>query len=106
MNTYWRSIGRGRVILSEKGREFRLKASAAVMEQGRPAKPFSGRVVVEVHAYPPDRRRRDLDNLLKPVLDALTHEGILLDDEQIDDLRIVRGPTIPPGSVTLDVIEL
>ena len=38
--------------------------------------------------------RRDLDNLLKGLLDALTHAGLWLDDSQVADLRIRRAPTI------------
>jgi crossover junction endodeoxyribonuclease RusA len=33
-------------------------------------------------------RRRDLDNLLKAPLDALTHAGVYVDDHLIVDLRI------------------
>jgi Holliday junction resolvase RusA-like endonuclease len=47
------------------------------------------RVVVEV--YVPDRRKRDLDNLHKGILDSLTHAGVWGDDSQIDDLRIYRA---------------
>ncbi|EGM8635893.1 RusA family crossover junction endodeoxyribonuclease, partial [Escherichia coli] len=35
--------------------------------------------------------RRDLDNILKAPLDALTHAGLLMDDEQFDEINIVRG---------------
>jgi crossover junction endodeoxyribonuclease RusA len=45
---------------------------------------------LDVEAWMPDRRRRDLDNTLKATQDAMTHAGIWDDDSQIDDLRIVR----------------
>jgi crossover junction endodeoxyribonuclease RusA len=43
---------------------------------------------VEIQAFRPDRRRRDLDNLLKAILDSLTHAGVMQDDALIEDLRI------------------
>jgi len=48
------------------------------------------RVVIE--CFPPDRRRRDLDNLGKSCLDSLQHAKIFVDDNQIDDLRFIRMP--------------
>jgi crossover junction endodeoxyribonuclease RusA len=44
---------------------------------------------MSVHA--PDRRRRDLDNVLKSTLDSLTHAGVWDDDSQIDQLSVERG---------------
>jgi hypothetical protein len=38
---------------------------------------------VGVVAYPPDKRRRDLDNILKCVNDALTHLKAIEDDSLI-----------------------
>lgn len=35
-------------------------------------------------------RRRDLDNLVKPILDALQHEGIIRDDRYVDHIHIER----------------
>lgn len=54
----------------------------------------SGPVSVDIVAYMPDRRRRDLDNILKSLLDSLTHAGVWDDDDQVHDLRIRRGPHI------------
>lgn len=104
MNHYWRSVpGRG-VLISAKGREYRESVCAAVLVQ-RAAKQLAGRLVVEIHAFPPDKRRRDLDNLLKSCLDALTHAGVWLDDQQIDDLRIVRKAA-GGGTVQVNVREV
>lgn len=48
------------------------------------------RLSLTIDAYPPDRRKRDLDNILKSLLDALQHAGIYSDDSQIDILKISR----------------
>jgi hypothetical protein len=60
---------------------------------------LTGRLAVTVDVHPPDRRRRDLDNALKALLDALEHGGAYRDDAQIDDLRVRRGVCVPGGCV-------
>jgi crossover junction endodeoxyribonuclease RusA len=40
--------------------------------------------------YPPDRRKRDMDNVCKVVSDALTKAGVWSDDFQIDRLVLIR----------------
>ncbi len=57
-------------------------------------------------AFPPDRRRRDLDNLLKSVLDALEHAGVYADDSQIDLLVTKRREVVPNGRLLVRVMNL
>jgi len=62
--------------------------------------PLDGPVAVTLHFYVPDRRRRDIDNLTKLVLDALN--GIAWhDDSQIRCLVARRSHT--PDSPRTDV---
>lgn len=109
VNTYWRNVA-GRVLISAKGRVYRTEVAKAVMLARRagtvPAWPISKRLAVRLDAAPPDRRKRDLDNITKALLDALTHAGVWLDDSQIDDLRIVRCPHMRGGQVTVTVTPM
>ena len=57
--------------------------------------PFSGRLAVSLRFYPPNAVKRDLDNLPKAVLDALTHAGLWIDDAQIDCLMLARVGVSP-----------
>ena len=98
VNTYWRSIGPGRVIISKKGREYR---ESAIKNCAHIDTLLTGRLSVKIEAYPPDARKRDLDNLPKAILDALTHADVWLDDSQIDDLQIVRREKVENGSITV-----
>lgn len=55
---------------------------------------------VEVKCFMPDRRKRDLDNILKVLLDSLQRTGVLKDDSLIDDLRVYRSRN-PDGGLKL-----
>jgi crossover junction endodeoxyribonuclease RusA len=81
------------VLISADGRRYRKEVGECVLMYVRGSRPLNGRLSVRIEAQPPDKRKRDLDNLLKAPLDALTHAGLWVDDEQIDELTIVRlGP--------------
>lgn len=66
----------------------------------------SYRLGVEILVYPPDKRCRDIDNILKGVLDSLVTCGLMFDDEQIDDLRVIRCQKIQGGKITVKLFEL
>ena len=51
-------------------------------------------IKVEILAFRPDNRKRDLDNLLKAVLDGMAKGMIYEDDAQIKDLSIKWADTI------------
>ena len=63
-------------------------------------------VAVEVELRPPDRRRRDLDNAWKVLLDALTAGGMWTDDHLVHDQRARWGPVEAPGRALVRVEEL
>jgi len=86
VNTYWRTF-QGRMLISKKGREYRKAVSEQILLQ-KCNKHLKGKIRVTIEAWRPDKRRRDLDNLLKAPLDALTHAGVYEDDQLIVDLRI------------------
>jgi crossover junction endodeoxyribonuclease RusA len=114
VNTYWRHIilggkhkkARAHTLLSEGGRDYRVKVLAAIREQQVPINALKGRLSAYITAYPPDRRRRDIDNLLKSCLDSLVHAHVIADDGDIDDLHIVRGICIAGGRLDLKLSEV
>jgi len=111
VNTYWRAPTKGplagRHLISEKGRLFRVEATACVLEQlKRKPKPITEPVSVEITLYPPSKRRRDLDNFLKAPLDALTHAGIWKDDSQVKKMTIQWGELTAGGRVEIRISTL
>ena len=103
VNTYWRNFD-GRMIISAKGREYRETVGDQMTVQ-RMVKHFNGPLRVVIEAWRPDKRRRDLDNLLKATLDALAHAHVYEDDSQIVDLRIFWADTIG-GMLKVKVSEI
>lgn len=109
VNAMWRTPRSGplagRTMLSEDGRRYR-RAVADAVRLARAGSQLRQRLAVTIEARMPDRRKRDLDNLPKAVLDGLTHAGVWLDDGQIDDLRVWRSERMGGCVVvTIRVIE-
>jgi crossover junction endodeoxyribonuclease RusA len=92
VGSMWR-IFRNRWVLSPKGREYRVAVEEQIKLQNV-AVGIKNPIKVEIIAYRPDKRKRDLDNLLKGSLDSLTKAGVWEDDSLIQDLRIYWGDHI------------
>ena len=101
-NRYWRNV-QGRMVLSREGRRYREAVDGLVwrhlQQEGEQIGFGESDLEVTIEAYPPDRRRRDLDNILKPLLDALQHAGLFADDSQIVSLRIRKCCVAADGFV-------
>ena len=100
VNTYWRAVN-GRNILSKKARAYKKEAAIFLKRQD-----LKGDLQVMIRCNMPDKRRRDLDNLLKPLLDVMGDCGVYEDDSQISDLRILKSPYGEKGTVTITVMEI
>lgn len=101
VNSYWRTTRGGQTYLSKAGRQYREAAAAATdVRFGQ------RRVQVYIELTMPDRRRRDLDNTLKALLDAIEHAGIVDDDCQIDRLMVERIHVEPPGAADVVIEEI
>ena len=105
MNHYWRRVG-PRTLISREGRAFRRNVCALLRGNGPRKPPAGGRIALCMDAFPPDRRRRDLDNLAKPTLDALEHAGVYEDDSQIDLLIVRRREPTKGGKAIVQISEL
>ena len=92
------------MIISARGREYRETVGDQMTLQ-KMVKHFKGQLRVEIEAFRPDKRRRDLDNLLKATLDGLAHAGVYEDDSQIVDLRIYWAKDIG-GMLKIKIEEI
>jgi crossover junction endodeoxyribonuclease RusA len=100
VNRLWRTW-RGRVVCSKTYAARRETAGSELLTQ-RP-KRIAGPVSVTIVAGRPDRRRRDIDNLGKAVLDLLVAHQVIADDSLVVSLASSWDTTITPGRVTVSI---
>ena len=97
-NRYWRFWNR-HIIISKEAQIY--KKTIKQLFYTWPLKNINGRLVVNIVAHPPDRRMRDLDNLLKITLDSLEGTGLFENDSQIDKITIERAEIEKGGSLNV-----
>ena len=106
VNQYYRAIVRGRIccsILSKKGREFKERVANLVSDTEK--QPTDKPVMVIIKIYPPTRRKFDVDNMLKSLLDSLI--GIAyVDDEQIRCLAVSKEEVVKGGKTEIKIKEI
>lgn len=78
---------------------YRKEVGLIVRETIRPMGPVAAECSLSLTLRPPDRRRRDLDNVIKIVMDALEHGGLYENDSQIKTLYAERKEPAEPGSI-------
>lgn len=111
VNHYWRSrivkTRAGQFVsyyISAEGVCYRNQVAVALFEQHRKQK-LVGNLTCVIHAFPPDRRARDLDNLLKATLDSLQSAGLYANDNAISTLCIFRREPVKGGKLNITITE-
>ena len=99
VNTYWRSNGKRRYI-SPAGVKFTEEVSLIVKMQ-KPKTFADKQVAISVMIHPRSKRKFDLDNTLKAILDALMKAGMYDDDSQIEYIEIAREEKIDGGKAVV-----
>ena len=103
VNTYWRANGKRRFI-SKAGILFTQEV-ILIVKQSK-AKSFEEkRLAINVVIHPRSKRKFDLDNTLKAILDALMKAGMYNDDSQIDYIEIARGEAVKNGKAVTNLCE-
>ena len=96
-NTMFPSRKDGRRHLSKAGKAYRKEVHARVLEQHGVVKSLTVPLAVFVELYPPDDRKRDIDNAFKGLFDALTYCAVWEDDSQIKYLSAEMLPKTKGG---------
>lgn len=95
VNTYYRR-GAHATYMSKQGRDYK-KAVAEYISQSNTPKLGTARLSLEIVLWPKDKRKYDIDNRIKALLDSLQDAGVFDDDEQIDQINIYRGDGVISG---------
>jgi Holliday junction resolvase RusA-like endonuclease len=114
-NNYFKPFivkGRPAIFTTGEGQRYQKQVRAIIAKAG--VEMFFGRLRVAINAWPPDRKkdgslnrnRRDIQNILKCLLDALEKSGAYKNDSQIDQLEICRQTPFGEGSVEVSIREL
>ena len=99
----WKSPFRNRMILTKRGRTYRLDALEELKKLGLTGELLSSRLSVSLVLNPPTLRKYDIDNFCKSLFDALTAGEFWLDDEQVDRLVVTKGVKTKGGNIQINV---
>lgn len=89
-------------VNSAKTMVFYERVRDAVLMQG--IKSFHGaEIALEVSVFPPDKRKRDLDGILKVLIDGLQRANVFDDDVQVGKLTVERKWREPLGMVIVTI---
>lgn len=94
----------GRPVLSKDARAYRQTVRRQLMLAK--IKPMMGKIAVQIEIFPPDARRRDLDNVQKPILDALQQAGAFWDDSQVVWLLTVKSEPAAGGKAIVTISDI
>lgn len=102
-NHMWKHTKVGGHYLTPQAQMYYQTVYVEVMRQSA-SLAFTERLGVRAAIYPPDKRRRDLDNAWKVASDACTRARVWVDDTQIDQLTLLRVTnTQAKGMISLRV---
>lgn len=112
-NHHWKSAvidGRLRTYLSSEGRKYRRAVYFSLRARRPQPVMLTDSVAVEIDLHEPTRKdgsrstkTLDIDNRIKPLLDALTHAGVWEDDSLVSRLMVERREQVPGGCVIVRI---
>ena len=101
-NHMWKHTRQGRHYLTAEAKAYYDLVREAVITQGKVVN-IDQPVEVTCVLYPPDNRRRDMDNAWKVISDALTKASLWQDDHLIKSLHIEWQVPVKSGKAFVSV---
>ncbi len=103
INHYYGRARNGRVFIKKAGSEFRERVADIVADAG--CETQEGNLALFLWVSPPDKRKRDVDNLIKATQDALQEAGCYENDCQIKGLHAEMGEPLKGGRVRVVIVQ-
>jgi crossover junction endodeoxyribonuclease RusA len=104
VNSLWRVGRSGGMYRSPKYAEWRKSALWEVTAQVRTRK-IKGEYKLTVHVVRPDKRHRDLDNIIKALSDILESSGVIENDKLCQHLEMKWVKDGPPCRVIIQELS-
>jgi crossover junction endodeoxyribonuclease RusA len=103
INTYWGFSGHRR-FLTKKALEFKHIVQSNILLIPRNDWLGDAEIRMKIILHPPDARKRDIDNVLKPLLDSMI--GLYRDDSQIKYLSVLKSEKEHGGSCIVKLYKI
>jgi len=86
--------------------QYREWMASNLKELGNQEDTIKRPVMVDIGLEAPTRRRYDIDNRIKPILDLLTKARVIDDDSLVDRIECHRMEPCKPGRALVRVFEI
>lgn len=105
LNSYYRyNLKTHKMYTSKEGKAYRALIKEFLSEFVQKNNTIEENIKLSIILYPPDRRKRDIDNILKVLFDALQDALLIKDDSQIMELHITKQEgVLSPGLVLMEI---
>lgn len=104
VNGYWGFSG-SRRFLTSKATTFKAVTKERFKSTGHLGL-GKARLSLSMTLHAPDKRVRDIDNVVKSTLDALCQAGVFDDDSQVDVLLVKRAAPMKGGSCVVRIEKI
>jgi crossover junction endodeoxyribonuclease RusA len=105
INHYWRRNPNGRGnFISGEGKAY--LAHVVLLLKMMKLKPIEGPISIKIELNPPNKLRRDLDNCLKVLIDAIAKGGAMGDDFQIKHIEASMLEVVKDGRAVVELTPL
>ncbi|MBQ6827336.1 MAG: RusA family crossover junction endodeoxyribonuclease [Thermoguttaceae bacterium] len=105
-NKIWRNLRGSRgLYLAKEYKRFVDESKIWLWKQGSPRVLGDENLEVVIKLYPPTKRGYDVDNRIKPTLDALTKVGFWRDDKIARKVTAIACDPIPGGGAVVEIYK-
>lgn len=67
---------------------------------------MASKLCIVMRVFPKDRKKQGIDKRAKSVMSALKYAGVFVNEEQVAELHVTRGPVVLGGRIELMVGEI